>query len=97
MIYLVIKHLVGKLVDGLIPEPKPGNIFGFLVEIARNVLKISLTLIITALLVAPSGAISPVVEMVIKKFIEFFIKEIFNIVLSLVIVSLSVPYSGEGS
>ncbi|MBY9008484.1 MAG: hypothetical protein KGD74_01300 [Candidatus Lokiarchaeota archaeon] len=93
IIYLVIKYLVGKLVDKLVPKPSPGNIFGFLVEIARNVLKISLIIIITAIIAVYSGPVSSVVEMVIRKLVEFFIAEIFGIVLSLVVVSLSVPYS----
>ena len=93
MIYLLIRYVVGVVVDAIIP--KTTGFFAFLTEILRNVLKISITIILTAAAALYSLPISTIVDSVILIFIKFFIKEIFGIGLSLVIESLSVPYAGD--
>jgi len=95
VVYLMIKFAVRWLVDILIPKPDPGNIFGFLIEIARNILIVSLTVIGTVAIAAISGPVSSIFSMVVRKIVEFFIIEIFGIVLSVVTVTLSVPYLAE--
>ena len=95
VVYLMIKFAVRWLVDILIPKPDPGNIFGFLVEIARNILIVSLTIIGTVAIAAISGPVSSIFSMVVRKIVEFFIAEIFGIVLAVVTVTISVPYSAE--
>ena len=95
ILYMLIKHIVGTIVDIAIPKPKKGDIFGFIKNIARTVLIFSLTLLITGALAIYSLPMSSVVETVMRKLIEFFIKEIFGIFLSLIIVSISVPYAGD--
>ena len=93
--FVIIRELVNLGVDFLIPKPKKGDIFGFLKEIARTVLKVSLTIIILAGFVY-WGTYELMVTTVIMGLVDLFLYRIFEYVMPIFLESIEVPYEGPG-
>ncbi|MHA2289699.1 MAG: hypothetical protein ACXABG_13020, partial [Promethearchaeota archaeon] len=77
-------------------KPKKDDIFGFLKEIARTALKISLTILAAALFYKFIAPFSGLVQAIIIGLVDFYIYKMFEHVMPIFLDSIEVPYEGEG-
>jgi hypothetical protein len=94
--WVVIREVVNWAIDEAIPKPKPGNIFGFLIEIARTILKVTITLVLLGAFMLAFSSWSMIVTAVIAGLVDLILYRIFEYVMPLFLDSIEVPYKGPG-
>ena len=94
--WVVIREVVNWAIDEAIPKPKPGNIFGFLIEIARTILKVTITLVLLGVFMLAFSSWSMIVTTVIVGLVDLFLYNIFEYVMPIFLDSIEVPYKGPG-